>query len=1250
MIWLKRMGLGLLALLLVLVIAVSVLLYTQAGVKVAVWGAQKAVPALSVEGSSGSLLRGFALEQVSYQDAGLDLAANRLSLVVDDTCLLAPAVCVTELGLSGLRFAISELPPSQVGQEAQEDETEPVTEIVMPVPIRVDRLRLDDIELDIFGNKVAWQQFSTAAELEGSHLVLKPTQWQGIKLSLATVSQDDDTASPPAAEQPQKILVLPEVILPVSVDIQGITVKDFELSGDTPQRVNLLELVATGKGSDIAVTKLVVDVPQAKLDASADVSLTGDYPLLLDAELAIAMEPLQGHQLALQASGSLVELSLDASLTGTLDALLKGQISPLAPQLPFDIKLSSRHLQWPIDRDAEFEANDTAVEAAGDLDAFKFKLKTKVDGAPMPKVVANLTGRGDLDQVTLDKLAVDTLGGTISGKAKASWKELVEWQGELAFSHIQPGIEWPEVKGDLSGRLRTSGGLTRQGGWYVELPELAVDGLVMEQPFVLDGQLDVKDTAGKGDIQFSSKGLRLKHGPNGLTAKGKLNKTWALTARIDAPDLAQSLPGLQGRVIGNAALSGKMAEPDIELQLEGEALGWQQQATLQRFALQGRVTPMPALKADVRLTAEQGAFETFKMNNLALVFNGTEARHQLTLNVDAEPVSGDINLSGKLDRKTGWQGVLQQGRIETEVGPWQLSRPTPLGYSFKTQLVNVAAHCWQQKRASLCLTEALEAGTSGRAKVAINNFDFDLIAPFMPEAVTLKGKVDAKVEASWAPEASPYVMAQLLLPAGSLSYQEAADTPALAVGWDNIRVNAEMKQDILNADWLIAVKDNGDVSGRAKVTQLTGEQQLEANLKIDRFMLGFLEPLIKGYHHFDGRVDANLTVSGPVMHPAVNGRLNISRLKAQGRKVPLDVEQAEIEASFLGYTARLTGDIKTADGLLRLQGDGDWQDLANWKSQLHVSGQKLEVNLPPLLDLKVSPDLTIKAAPKYAEITGNVAIPWGRIIIDELPETAVSVSDDEVLLTEELQPIEAEPVIPFKMKTNILVNIGNNVKLSAFGLKANLVGELNIRQKEKVPLVYGEVNLRKGTYRTLGQDLVIRKGQILFNGPADQPYLAVEAIRHPDNVEDDVIAGIRVSGPADEPTAEIFSDPAMPQQNALSYILRGRDLDTESANSGDAMTTALISMGLARSGRLVGNVGEAFGVQDLALDTAGAGEESQVTISGYIAPGLQVKYGVGIFNSIGEFTVRYRLMKDLYVEVVSGLDSAVDLLYQFEFN
>ena len=97
------------------------------------------------------------------------------------------------------------------------------------------------------------------------------------------------------------------------------------------------------------------------------------------------------------------------------------------------------------------------------------------------------------------------------------------------------------------------------------------------------------------------------------------------------------------------------------------------------------------------------------------------------------------------------------------------------------------------------------------------------------------------------------------------------------------------------------------------------------------------------------------------------------------------------------------------------------------------------------------------------------------------------------------------------------------------------------------------------------------------------------------------------------------------------------------------MTSMLIGMGVAQSGQVVGKIGETFGVSNLALDTEGVGDSSQVVVSGYVLPGLQVKYGVGIFDSLATLTLRYRLMPRLYVEAVSGIDQALDLLYQFEF-
>ena len=73
-------------------------------------------------------------------------------------------------------------------------------------------------------------------------------------------------------------------------------------------------------------------------------------------------------------------------------------------------------------------------------------------------------------------------------------------------------------------------------------------------------------------------------------------------------------------------------------------------------------------------------------------------------------------------------------------------------------------------------------------------------------------------------------------------------------------------------------------------------------------------------------MDANLEVTGPVMHPAVTGLLRVTKVKALGRQVPLDVEQADISATFTGYNATVVGDIVTPDGMLRLKGDADWQN------------------------------------------------------------------------------------------------------------------------------------------------------------------------------------------------------------------------------------------------------------------------------------------------------------------------------------
>ncbi|WP_188007570.1 hypothetical protein [Photobacterium damselae] len=278
MIWVKRISLAVLAILLVLVITLATLLFTPAGVKVALWGAQKALPALKIESSDGGFFDGLILNNVQYDDGNMSLLAKKISLNLDDGCLLTPEVCVKELGVDGVTFAMPELPPPSTEPEQP---SEPVTEISMPLPIHIENVHLNDIKLDILGNKVRWKSFTTAAELAGSKVTLKPTDWQDIDLTLAPAKPQSKSSSKAKSSVPTKAepIVLPDVVLPMSFDVERFTVKNFELHGETPQKVSLLELIAKAEKSNINISKLELIAPQASVNAKADVTLTGDYPL-----------------------------------------------------------------------------------------------------------------------------------------------------------------------------------------------------------------------------------------------------------------------------------------------------------------------------------------------------------------------------------------------------------------------------------------------------------------------------------------------------------------------------------------------------------------------------------------------------------------------------------------------------------------------------------------------------------------------------------------------------------------------------------------------------------------------------------------------------------------------------------------------------------------------------------------------------------------------------------------------------------
>ncbi|MGC9422108.1 autotransporter assembly complex protein TamB [Vibrio sp.] len=1244
--WSKWLSASLAGVVIMLLLLLAGILFTHPGLNVVLWGVHKALPELSVSESEGALFPRFTLHNVTFNDKALSLQVTleQLTLAVNANCLLEPMVCINDVIVSGLAVKLPQLPTAEEHGTATSS-PDPMTHFSSPIPIRVGRLTLNNVELNLLGHHIAWQHFATGGMLQNNRLRIDRTQWNGVRIALAEASPSDETLPSSMANMP---LTLPEVSIPLRVELSGFELNDAILQQENPIQINQLSLEARAFKSEVEVKSLALDMPQLAATLAAKTTLSGDYPLHLTLSSLLKQQALKGQALQLNATGSVADLTLAAQLSGRAKAKLYAHLQPLKTKLPFEVRVEQLDAQWPLNGDGEYFITAPHIDAKGSLTAYRLELESTFSGRDLPDSAFVLQGEGSMSHIALHQLQLKTLGGEIRGQVTADWADLIEWHAKLDMSDIQPEMQWPELPGVIQGQFVTSGQLTEQGGWKVDLPLLDIQGKVRGFPLDIKGDLTADDMAGRGEFRITTSGLSLAHGPNSLTAKGQLDKAWHMNVALNLQALDKTFPELFGQVQGDIALRGAISEPNIHLALHANQLIWQDQASIKQVHLVGDVMPMPELKANLRLAVNEIDYQDQTIDSVRLTVDGLLPKHQLTLEVDSEQVSTHLAIQGMLQEKPHliWQGQLERMDVTSKQGRWVLNQATDIHADLEQQAVIIEPHCWLQADSSLCLTQPATVGQQGDVDLAIKQFSFPQIAVYLPQDTQLQGQVNGRLAAKWSPDSPPQVDVSLQLPAGQI--QQTLEQP-IRLAWDNIDINAQLASNTLKADWHFNITDNGDFSGQMSIPDVTQEEkQLAAVIKLTPFNIDFLAPLIGEYSQAKSTITADLVLQGAMLHPQVQGHIGLNDVQLKGDISPIDMDSGQASIDFLGYQATLHAKIGTQDGLLNITGDADWHDMDQWQVNSRVFADSLLLDMPPIVKMKVVPDLTLTMQSNLAQVTGTINLPWGRITVEELPSSAIEVSKDQIILSKDLQPLSEQSRLPLRFETDLQIVIGEDVRLSAFGLEGGLRGRLNFTQRERGPLVIGEVNILQGQYRSFGQDLQIQEGKILMNGPVDQPFVSIKAIRNPNNTQDGVIAGIQVTGPADEPMISIFSEPAKPQANALSYLLRGQDIDGEAG--GNAMTMTLIGLSLAQSGKLVGRIGEEFGVQDLQLDTAGSGEEAQITVSGYILPGLQVKYGVGIFNSVGQFTVRYRLMKDLYLEAVSGLDSAIDLLYRFEFN
>ncbi|WP_241571610.1 autotransporter assembly complex protein TamB [Rosenbergiella nectarea] len=1273
--WWKKGLIGLLVIVLLLMTTVAFLIGTTTGLHLLFKGANRWVPGLHISKVEGGW-RDLTLRDITYQMQGVEVRGGQFHLAVKTSCLWHSSVCVDDLSLSDVSVVVD---TSKMAPTAPADETksEPLTDISTPYPLTLNHLGLRNINVKVDDTSIALGEFSTGIAWQNRQITLAPTQINNFLLALPTVAKvavdnaaqatktaitqtaeqaeqqkkAEDEQARLAAQQPplgdtlralfaKPLLDLPSVTLPVDVDIQGITGNTLRVTGDTELTINQLNLKARAQNNHIALQQLHVQAIQGQLHASGDADLADNWPVNMNLNSTLNVDPIKGQKVKLTLKGNMKQqVDLAINLSGPVKAQLNAMAQPATVGLPFSLKLNSPRLRWPLTGPAQVQVDNVNLDTSGKASDYRIQLAAALTGQDIPPAQISLNGKGDLGQFSLDRLRVAALQGNIDLNALVDWNKAISWRSELTLNNINTARQYPDWPAKINGQITTKGSVFG-GTWQLSVPKVDIKGNVKQNPVNIEGSLQ-----GNSYMQWKVPKLLVALGRNHLNVHGELNDKLMLDADVDAPALDNALPGLGGTLKGMINARGTLKQPELKVDLQGRALRWQQ-IRLQSLALKGNVSSAEQISGNLVLNLQQLHQEGVDIQQILLNAGGNEQAHQLTLKVTGKPVAGELALKGHFDRQQQrWQGSLTRSQFSTPVGNVTLSRAVSLDYQNLKQTITVGSHCWLNPNAELCVPEPIVAGPAGHAHMQIRKLDLAMLKDFLPAQTQLSGRFSGDTRVNWTANGG-LPDANLSLTGQGVEVRQDVQGKMLPIAFDRLDLKAALVKGKAQLQWLIKLANNGQLTGNVQVADPENRRTLGGTVGIDNLSLAILNPALSKGESVQGVLNSQLRLGGSLQNPQVFGQLALKNAKAQTSAMPVELTDANLSMVFNGMSSTLEGLIQTAHGNLNLSGNADWRQLDNWRAHIAAKGEKIRVTVPPMVRMDVSPDLTFDATPAAFNLDGRVDIPWARIVVQDVPESAVGVSSDEVMLDEHLQPIKPTTT-SMAINSNLIIHVGDDVRLSAFGLNARLNGDLKVGQGKNGLGLNGQINIPSGRFHAYGQDLIVRKGQLQFSGPPDQPYVNLEAIRNPDATEDNVTAGIRVTGLADEPKVEVFSDPTMSQQAALSYLLRGQGLGN--SDDSNALTSALVGLGVAQSGQVMGKIGETFGVSNLALDTAGVGDSQQVQVSGYVLPGLQVKYGVGLFDSLATLTLRYRLMPKLYLEAVSGVDQALDVLYKFEF-
>ena len=784
-----------------------------------------------------------------------------------------------------------------------------------------------------------------------------------------------------------------------------------------------------------------------------------------------------------------------------------------------------------------------------------------------------------------------------------------------------------------------------------------------------------------GRVQDSDIDLHL--GPNLLQAKGSFGRPQdRIDWKLDAPQLAVLGSGWSGNLRGSGYASGggsagrarssgnEATLPTLSATLDGAHLRLPGQREI--GAIKGSATigaafgPEDPLQGDLLVTGLN--FPGMQLDRLRLQASGTAGNHTLQLaaaNPDfdaATKLHGSYaadNWSGSIDalqNKGRFALVLQAPaalRIAGRKGDGVAGLARPERLALASAVINMP-------EGSLRIDTLEKDGLHWRSKGSATGVNAGYLAQLsdtwrqnVASTMTLGGDWSLELAAPAAKGAAPALDGSLHV------FREKGDITItggerpVPLGLQLLDARVTVAGDQLHAQGELAGERAGnarvEASAQLRDGRIPSDSPLTFGASASLPSIAWLSPLlgVQGME-LGGSLRASAAGRGTIASPLLDGEVIGDQLVINWAEQGIRLRNGTLQAKVAGDQLQLqrlrfdgTEGSAQAEGWLRLANG----DLA---MDLKLAADKLEVFNRPDRTLVLSGNSTLVRDAKRFELGGKFKANRATI---ELPSLDTPTISDDVVILGRDKP-KAAPASGLPLNLDVEADLGDDFTLRGKGLDAQLAGSVRVRMADRrPPRVNGSIRVVSGTYAAYGQRLAIERGVLNFTGAYDNPGLNIRAIRKRPEGEElsetNVEAGVEVRGTALAPAAKLVSTPSVPDSEKLAWMVLGHGTADMAGNEMSLLGTA--------AGALLGGSGgpslaNRVGLDELGVSQAKGLESTVVTVGKKLSSRAYLSFEQGAGTATSLVKLRYKINNRVTLQVQTGTNNALDVLYNWAFD